>query len=446
MKLIFILPRVGGENGKPYPRGWLMEPLSMAVLSALTPEIHERVFYDDRLEAIPCDEPADLVCINAETYTARRAYQIADRFRKRRQRVILGGFHPTLHPVEAARHADALLVGDAEEVWPTVLADLGAGRLKPLYRSLRRPCPNGVLPDRAVYAGRNYLKISLMETSRGCRFGCDFCSVTRFFQGRHRRRPMDAVLREVETLPHRNLFFVDDNIGMDRERFKAFLRALIPLKIRWAAQVSLHIAEDEALLSLMAKSGCLLVLVGFESLDPRVLRAMGKGVNGGGRRYGERLARFRDHGIGIYATFVFGYDGDTEESFQRTLDFALGHRVFFAAFNHLVPFPGTPLYGRLKSEGRLLDDPWWLSPGHRFGRVAFQPRPLSPERLSELCYTYRRKFYAWSSILRRGMDLRGNCGDPFKAFLYLNGNIGSRFEVQRRQDLPLGAADADPTG
>jgi radical SAM superfamily enzyme YgiQ (UPF0313 family) len=450
MKLMFIFPCVGRKKGESYPKGWCMEPLSIAVLSALTPNGVEKVFYDDRIDAIPYDEPADLVCIGVETYTARRAYAIAAEFRKRRRKVIMGGFHATLNPDEAARHADSILVGEAESVWGDVMADLAGGRLRPRYRSDAAPGRqaglNGVLPDRSIYADKDYARISLMETSRGCRFNCDFCVITQFFRQRHGSRPLDDVLREIGTLPHRNIFFVDDNIGMDRVRFKTLLRALIPLKIRWAAQVSLHIAEDRELLGLMRDSGCILVLIGFESLNPAVLRAMGKRVNGDGRQYDERLKRFRDHGIGIYAAFVFGYDGDTEDAFRQTLDFALRNRVFFAAFNHLTPFPGTPLYRRLKAEDRLIDDPWWLSPSYRFGQAAFRPRTLSPERLTELCHEYRRTFYRWSSIARRGLNIAGNCGDPFKAFIYLYGNAASKFEVRQRRDLPLGVEDAHPSG
>ncbi len=450
MKLMFIFPCVGRETGASYPRGWCMEPLSMAALSALTPDGIEKVFYDDRLDDIPYDEPADLVCISVETYTARRACQIAAAFRQRGRRVIMGGFHVTLNPDEAARHADAILIGEAEGAWADVLADLTSGTLKPRYRShgASNGCLrlNGVFPDRSIYANKDYVRLSLMETSRGCSFRCDFCAVTQFFRQRHRSRPVHDVLREIETLKHRHVFFVDDNIGMDRARLKTLLRAMIPLKIRWAAQVSLHAAEDPELLCLMRKSGCMLVLIGFESLNPAVLQSMGKQVNGNGRAYDDLLKRFRDNGIGVYATFVFGYDGDGEDAFKNTLDFALRNQVFFAAFNHLTPFPGTPLYRRLKAEGRLIGDPWWLSPSYRFGRAAFQPRTMPPDRLTRLCYEYRQKFYAWSSIARRGMNIAGNCGDPFKAFVYLYGNAASKFEVRQRQELPLGVADAHPSG
>ncbi len=438
MKVTFVMPCVGREPGQAYPQSWLMEPLAIAQLAALTPAAWSVAFHDDRLEAIPYAAGTDLVAINVETYTARRAYQIAAAYRRLGVPVVLGGFHATLLPDEAARHADAVLVGEAEGLWPAVLADAAAGRLQPRYAAAQRPALGGVFPRRDVYAGKPYLGLSLVETARGCPHACEFCSISAYFQRTFRARPVAEVVEEIRRERMRRVFFVDDNIVVDAARARALLEALIPLRIRWAGQVSLQAAQDRELLRLMQRSGCMGVLVGFESLDAGSLGAMGKRVNLQAGDYAAAIARFREHGLALYATFVFGYDADTRETFRRTLDFALRHRFFFAAFNHLVPFPGTPLFARLQAEGRLLHEAWWLDPAYRFGDVAFQPQQMTPAALRALCLEYRHRFYRLSSVAWRGLDVQANCRSPFMALVYWTQNLVSRREVDQRQGLPLG--------
>lgn len=441
MKVTFILPCVGRRRSRErYVRSWSMEPLAMAVLAARTPPEVERVFCDDRFDAIPFEEPTDLVALSVETYTARRAYQIAGRFRRRGVPVVMGGFHPTLAPEDAAAHADAIVIGEAEETWPRLLADFSAGRLQPRYTAERRPPLDGLRPDRSLYAGKPYLPVSLVETARGCPHACDFCSISRFYRRSWTARPVADVIAEIRTLPHRSLFFTDDNFTADRERTRALLQALMPLKVHWAAQIALDAAEDAELLDLMRCSGCVFVLIGFESLDPQRLAAMGKGVNRL-RDYEEAARRLARAGIGVYGTFVFGYDGDTAESFRRTEAFARRNGFFFTAFNHVVPFPGTPLYERLEREGRLREPKWWLAPDARFGQVTFVPEGLAPAELTRLSYQYRRRFYSLPSIARRLRNWRANGSSPRRALIYLLLNLMTGLEVRRRQDLPLGAPE-----
>ncbi len=438
MHLTLIQPSVGRKtDGTPYPSSWCMEPLPLAMLATLTPKEHRVVFHDDRTETIPYDQHTDLACLSVETYTARRSYQIAREYQRRGVPVVLGGFHPTLIPDEAEQYADAIVVGEAEGVWERLLEDAARGKLAGRYRADERPELTGRFADRSVFGHRKYGRVSLVETSRGCGFACEFCSISAFFQRSCVERPIEEVVEEIRTLPG-VIFFVDDNIGVDPERLRALCEAMIPAKRQWIGQVSLHVAKDRELLALMQRSGCEGVLVGFESLEPANLAAMGKSVNAQARDYDTSIAAFRRHGMSIYATFVFGYDHDTEATFQRTLAFAERHRFFFGAFNHLVPFPGTPLYRRLKDEGRLLLDPWWLSDEVGFGEVVYQPATMSPRELTELCTRYRRKFYRPSSILRRATDLRANCSGPAKAALFLAYNIWSERQVMIRQGLPFG--------
>ncbi len=439
MKVTFIMPCVGRKSGKTYVRTWQMEPLVIAVLSALTPKTIERRFFDDRIEEIDFDEPTDIAAITVETYTARRSYQIAAAFRKRGVAVVLGGFHVTLMPDEATPHADAVVIGEAEECWPRLLDEFAYGRLASRYTSVNRPDLRGLQPDRGIYGNRNYVNISLIESGRGCRYGCEFCSISSFFRGTFRTRPTEDVLHELGTLDRKRIvFFVDDNIAADPLQCRELFGAMIPLKIKWVGQVSIDIARNQELLALMKKSGCLGVLVGFESLEPGNLRTMRKGVNNQARDFSNCLELFRKYGLVVYGTFLFGYDHDTENTFRNTYRFVQKHRLFFAAFNHLVPFPGTPLYRRLEEEGRLLYDRWWLDPEYTFGKVAFRPRAMRAEQVSRLCLKYRKKVYAPFSILWRSLDLRSNCRTLSLALAYFTMNFLSGRDVKRRQDLPLG--------
>ena len=414
-----------------------MEPLGIAMLAGLTPPEIRRTFFDDRIEPILYDAPTDLVCITVETYTARRAYQIAAVFRARGVRVVLGGFHPTLLPDESERHADSIVIGEAEPVWRDVLDDTSAGRLQARYSS-DRPALSGLAPDRSIFGSRRYGMVSLVETSRGCRFNCDFCSISPFFRQRCVERPVEDVVREVRSL-RKPIFFVDDNLGADPDRLRALCSALVPLKRPWVGQASLHIAEDRTLLDLMRRSGCQGVLVGFESLDAETLQDMGKSVNLAARHYPRAIKAFRDQGLSVYATFVFGYDQDTPETFRRVFDFALQQKFFFTAFNHLVPFPGTPLYDRLSAQNRLLYPHWWLEHGVRFGDIVFQPAQMSPRALADLCESHRRRFYALPSVARRALDFKANCLTPYKAMVFLGQNLLHQREVVRRQGLPFGS-------
>ena len=444
MKVTFIVPAVGRKPGRRYVRTWEMEPLAIATLAALTPADIERSFFDDRVESINYDAPTDLVAISVETYTARRAYQIAARYRKKGVPVVMGGFHPTLAPQDALQHADAIVVGEAEESWPRLLSDFAADRMQRQYRPEQRPTLAGRFPDRSIYGDKRYQPIALVETARGCKFKCEFCSITRFYNRTHQQRPVEDVVQEISALKQRYIFFTDDNIGVNRDRFRDLLMALVPLKIWWSAQVSIDIARDAELLQLMRRSGCICVLIGFESLNPAVLARMDKAVNAQAEIYEDAAQALRKHGIGVYGTFVFGYDNDDAASFQRTLAFAKRHGFFFTAFNHLVPFPGTPLYDRLQSEGRLLHDTWWLSEGYRFGDLAFRVKGMTETQLADLCYTYRQRFYGPWSILRRLANWRATCRSPRRLFLYLSLNILSRKDVAGRQQLPLGLAE-EPT-
>ena len=439
MKVTFIIPSIGREPNVDYIRTWQMEPLAIATLSAITPDHIEKKFFDDRMEEIDYSDHTDLVAMSVETYTARRAYQISLRYRKMGIPVIMGGFHPTLAPDDALEHADSIVIGEGEESWPQLLADFESGKMHREYRSNRRSSLAGRFPDRSIYEGKPYLPIGLVETARGCEFHCEFCSITRFFNATHEQRPVADVIKEITTLKQKNIFFTDDNIAVNKKRFEELLKALIPLKIQWSAQTSIEIYKDENLLRLMRDSGCVCVLIGFETLNPAVLSKMNKASANNPETYETAAIAFKKNGIGIYGTFVFGYDGDNIESFPNTLEFSKRNGFFFSAFNHLVPFPGTRLYERLAKEGRLTSSKWWLSDQYHFGDVAYQVKGMSGEELSNLCLAYRRRFYSPSSVVRRLLNWRVNARSLSRLILFLTLNSLSRNDVSDRSKLRLGS-------
>jgi radical SAM superfamily enzyme YgiQ (UPF0313 family) len=302
---------------------------------------------------------------------------------------------------------------------------------------------SGIRPARRIFAGKSYQNITLVEFARGCNFKCDFCSITAFHDANQNHRPADEVAAEMVATGSRRFFIVDDNIVSQPNKVRELCRALIPLKISWVGQASIHIAQDEELLDLMVKSGCLGVLIGMESLDPANLRDMGKSWNIAAADYAESLRRFRNHGLAVYGTFIFGYDNDDRAVVQRSIDFAREQQLFLAAFNHLIPFPGTALFQRLQREGRLLTPKWWLDPRGRVGDVTFRPKRLEPEQLQELCLDARRQFYSWSSIFQRLRDRQANARTWLMLGVFLGLNIGAHFDIDRRQGLRLGAGLAE---
>jgi radical SAM superfamily enzyme YgiQ (UPF0313 family) len=442
VRITLVRPNIGRAEHSLYVDEARMEPLQLGLLAALTPPDVDVVLYDDRCEAIPFDEPTDLAAITVETFTARRAYEIADEYRARGVPVVMGGYHVTLIPDEAAGYADALVLGDAESVWPGLVEDARRGRLRPVYRAVPGVPQRGLLPRRDIFAGKGYLPVTLIQFGRGCPHECRFCAISAYFKRTHRTRPVSEVIREIEDQGRRTLFFVDDNITANRRAAKELFRALVPLRVRWVSQASIDMLADPELMELMVASGCLGHVIGFESVDPASLREMGKTTNlRGFRNYGPEMEALRGYGLQTWAAFTLGHDADTPATLERTLKFALEGKFTFAAFNILTPYPGTPLYARLESEGRLLyGGRWWLHPEYRFNHAAFRPRNMSPEELTAGCFDMRRRFNSPWSVLRRFLEPRTNMRSLLRAGVYWTYNPLFRRETFKKQGLRLGLA------
>jgi radical SAM superfamily enzyme YgiQ (UPF0313 family) len=440
MRLTLVHPSIGRRRGQRYIRSWQMEPLAPATLAGLTPRDRDTAirFYDDRMEAIRFDEPTDLVALSVETYTAKRSYQIASEFRRRGVPVVMGGFHPTLVPDEALEYAESIVVGEAEGLWPQIIDDFRNGRLKRQYRQARRPPLAGLRVDRSIFSGKRYLPVGLVEAGRGCHFRCEFCAIQSYFANTQTRRPIEEILDEIRRVKKPLIFFVDDNITSNMDQAKEFFRALIPLKIRWVSQASINAAHDEEFLQLIKASGCQGLLIGFETLDPENLHRMRKSFNLMNGGYEQALANLRRHEIRLYVTFILGYDTDNGDTLEKTLKFAQQHRFYIVAFNHLTPFPGTPLYERLEREGRLLFDRWWLDPDYRYGMVPFVPRGMTAAQVKDRCVEARKRFYSLPSIARRSFDFRLHARNVFMWTHFFSINLLFRSEVLRRKDFPLG--------
>ncbi len=439
MRLTLVHPAIGRKPGVNYMRSWQMEPLPIASLAGLTPKDVAINFYDDRMEAIDFDKPADLVAIPVETYTAKRAYQIASEFRARKVPVVMGGFHATLAPEEVGKYAEAVVIGEAENLWASVIDDARSGRLQPVYKSNDQPDMADVRYDRSVFAGKNYLPIGLIETGRGCKFPCDFCAIQTFFDRTARHRPIEAIYKDLAALRTKTklFFFVDDNFAADIRFAGELADAIAPLGIRWITQMSINAAHDEVLLDKLRKAGCVGVLIGFESLDETVLRAMRKGFNTMKGGFTKALENLRRHSIRVYGTFVFGYGETKMDAFQEAADFATDQKFYIAAFNHLTPFPGTPLYKRLQQEGKLLYENWWLDERYRYNDLPFRPEGAEPDDIRQGCLTARRSFYGWKSIAKRFAD-KVNLSDGLMARNFLPINYMHRAELSQRDRFPLG--------
>jgi radical SAM superfamily enzyme YgiQ (UPF0313 family) len=374
--------------------------LSLTTVAALSPPAARVAVIDENVETIPRDNTHDLVGITVMTPLAPRAYELARAFRRRGTPVVLGGHHVTALPDEAAAHADAVVVGEAERVWPQVVADAAAGRLRPRYRAdewadmAAVPRPRRDLLDRKKYLFRNTIQLT-----RGCPFDCEFCSVTSFFGRTYRTRQLEQVIPELKAMRQDSAFafFVDDNLFGAPRYARALFRELKPLRFKWVSHASITIAYDEAILAEAAAAGCRGLFLGFESLDRRAISAMGKRFNDT-RFYEEGIRRLHDHGIGVLGSFVLGTDHDTPATFDRIRRFVDRTRLDGLFLPILTPFPGTRLWRRLHHEGRIVTEDWSR---YDMEHVTFRPGRMTVADLERGFERVNGHSWSWPSLLTR---------------------------------------------
>ncbi|MCC6524211.1 MAG: cobalamin-dependent protein [Polyangiaceae bacterium] len=394
MQLELIAP--ASEDSTYLPR------MGLGILAALTPPDVEVVYTDDVVR--PFDvardvKDVDLVGISVDSKTARRSYDIAAAYRRRGVKVVLGGIHPTAMPEEALEHADAVVAGEADVVWPEVLADFRRGALGRLYRPELPDLAR--MPDarRDLFRSKKYIPFQVVQTMRGCPYPCEFCSVSTANGKTFRFRPVANVVRELESLG-KLVLFADDNVMIHRTYSRPLFEAMTPLGKHWIGQCSLAAVKELANVKLMAESGCKALFIGFESIDEETVRHTGKRQNRPAA-YRDIIAMLHDHGISVWGSFVFGFDTDRPSVFERTVEEAIAMKLTMASFALLTPYPGTPLYARLLSEGRLTDPRWWMRRDHDAGSPYFVPRHMSRETLRAGWVQAWTDFYSYRSIWDR---------------------------------------------
>ncbi|MBW2254296.1 MAG: B12-binding domain-containing radical SAM protein [Deltaproteobacteria bacterium] len=414
MHIKLIKPAERPRSGVLLNKTTLCMDAALPLLAALTPPQHQVTLVDESFAPDDRTEDVDVVGISAWTDLAIRAYAIAEHYRSRGTIVVMGGIHPTMCPDEAQMHCDAVVVGEGDQSWPTLLADIERGALRRRY-DFRDRIPRRLEdlphPRRDLYPALtrwNPVPPAVgIEASRGCPYDCEFCSVLEVRGHRYRHRPVEEIVAEIATIGASNLVFVDDNVALDRKRAKALFRRMIGMGKEWVAEAGVGLAEDTELLRLMRASGCRGLMVGFESVQPQTIDGMRK-LRRMRLTHMEVVERFHDAGIPVMGNFVFGFDHETFEVFDLTLDFAFRSQIELAQFKPLVPYPGTPLFSRLLREGRLLDAAWWRNPKRIPGEATplFYPAQMSPEQLAEGLLHLARAFYGARGRLRRLRGLR----------------------------------------
>ena len=420
-------------DGEPIRQRRLHLPgLTLPMLAAVTPSDYELRLVCETVDDIPFDEPWDLVGVTGMGSGLARAWVIADEFRRRGRTVVGGGIAASLLGAEQSlKHVDSVVLGEAEETWPVVLADAAAGRLKPVYEMPRRPPIETLpLPRYDLLDRRRVGHWRPVQATRGCPFTCDYCSITSFFDGRYRKRPVDQVVRDVRAAKRsgsRFIAFIDDNIGVDWRYCTDLWEALIPERIIWMSQCSLHIADKPEMLALAHRSGCRLLSFGIESVNEASLEMHDKAWNRPAR-YADAVRAIRSHGIDVSTEMIVGLDGDDSSIFARTLDFIMKNEISVPRVHILTPIPGTPLYERLDREGRLASDDFGRYSG---GQVVFKPAQLDPEELQREYWKLYEAIFSRRGIYQRLRNNHAALGPYMRAFV-LGVNVHYRHHINHR--------------
>lgn len=395
MKILLISPCVDLEIRT--PKGIMIPQLSLHILYGLSPSEFSVKIIEEELEDINFDEECDLVGISCMTANAPRAYFIAQQFRERGKKVVLGGIHPTIQPDEVLKYADSVVIGEAEGVWEQLLEDVKNGKLKRTYR-VKYPTLERYISTKSKNSGKKRLfDVIPIMTTRGCPYNCEFCCVHDLFGKRLRHAPVKHVVRDIEQSNGKLFMFLDDNIIGDPKYAKELFTAIKPLNIKWAGQASISFSRNMELMKLARESGCGALFFGLETVSKDQMKEMRKSIKDI-NMLGEAIKSIKDIGIHFHASMVFGFDNDTKDTFYETLQFLNKNRIGTASFNILTPYPGTRLYDRLKRENRILTEDWKY---YDHNTVVFKPKMLTPEELHEGRIWIKKEFTKISSILWR---------------------------------------------
>ena len=402
MRILLIMPSGSIHRHKSgnFKKVLRYAPLTLTTLAALVPEELEAEIrlVDEGVETLDEGFDADLVGITAITGTSPRAYTIADEARRRSIPVVLGGVHPTLMPQEAEQHADAVVVGFAEKTWPRLLRDFKNGRMKKFYGPADDLSLEGLpIPRRDLLRKNRYITVNSVYATRGCPNRCRFCVIPVVWGQKSYFRPIREVIGEIEALEGRDLVLIDPNLVSDREYAKGLFEALIPLQKKWYGLATTEVTNDDELFQLLVRSGCKGLFMGFESVSQNTLNEIDKGFNPV-NRYRDIVSKLHDHGIAIQGAFVFGFDSDGPTVFERTVELIAKLKIDLPRYSVFTPFPGTPVFETLSSQGRITETNWALYDGQH---VVFRPKGMSPDRLQEGLHWAWSETYKLTSIIKR---------------------------------------------
>lgn len=377
--------------------------LTLSLIAGMTPPEHEVEICEEVYgDVINFEGDYDVVGITVMTQTCQRGYEIANEFKKRDRTVVFGGIHATCLPQEAIKYGDAVVIGEAEGgLWEEVLNDIKKGKLREFYKLEKLPDMQNVSSPRRdlIRCHSGFFSVAPIETTRGCPYNCDFCTVSRFFGTKQRHKSLKNILAEAESCQQKFLFFLDDNISGDKVFAKELFRELAALKKTWVGQASINISKDPELMKLAYKSGCRALLIGFESMTDSGLNYYRKSL----KTIEENVAavkRLQDNGILTMASLIFGLDADTDEVFETGLEFLTKSKAAFFQSCYATPYPGTPLFEKLKNEGRILTDDW-----KKFDstKVIISPNNFSPEKLLERANKVQKEIFSLQSIMQRSL-------------------------------------------